>query len=238
MDRGTDQRLPAFPGQQVVGQVQPDVLAVLTAQHGVVAADPAREQRHALGRRRGARPCPHLERAEVDARQQLGSRLHAAECGIGAVIGHRAVVIDEAGQPHVLDALALARQHGEEHGLGYGQAAAAMKVDVRVAVRPASSNDRRSRGGTRLIDAELPGRRRPSAGAERHGRDLPLADRAQRHDEPDLAGRQPRLVGVEHRARVEQRGGLERIFPRSDRRRSRAAAFAFGTALLHNVGAV
>ena len=52
--------------------------------------------------------------------------------------------------------------------------------------------------GAGFVDAELPGRSEDPR-AELHGRQVPLADRAQAQDEPEPARQEARLVGVRRR---------------------------------------
>ena len=95
-------RLTAFPPVQVVRIDQIKVLVVLSRDHGVLAVDPAREQRHALVERGTAVQGRHSERQEVAGLDQFRSDRCALVGGVGCVIG-LAVAIGEFDEAGVLD---------------------------------------------------------------------------------------------------------------------------------------
>src|SRR5579863_8388017 len=63
---------------------------------------------------------------------------------------------------------------------------------------------------SRLLDADR-GSGADRAGPELDAGQMPLADRAQAHDEPELPGAAAGLVGMRHDRRVEQRRALQRV---------------------------
>ena len=184
------------------------------AEHGVLAADPAREQCEAFGLRRRAPHRAHLEGAIVVAFQQLAASLGAAEGGVGGEPALGAVVIDEVAQAHVLNALALAGRGREDHRLGDLATALTGQVDDRaLAIFLLLRDARRDRRRARWIDDQSAAGR-PVAGAESDGRDVTLADAAQRHDEANAPVRRAALIRVDGDAGVEQRRRLKRVFLR------------------------
>ena len=64
--------------------------------------------------------------------------------------------------------------------------------------------------GAGFVDAELTGRSQ-HPGAELHGRQVALADRAQAQDEPEPVRQKARLVGMDDDRRVEEGRRLDRV---------------------------
>ena len=102
----------------VVGEHDENVLVVLAREHGVVAVDFAREQRHAFVLHGGAVERDELEMNEVRRLQQLRQDDLAVVSGVGRVVGEAAVVVLEADEARVLDAVALAGRGRKEDALG------------------------------------------------------------------------------------------------------------------------
>ena len=125
--RGRQQQLGCLPEMDVVREHQEDVLIVLAREHGVLPVDFAREQRHALVLHGGAVERVEFEMDKVRRLQQLRQGDLAVVRGVGRVVGEAAVVVLEADEARVLDAVALAGRGRKEDALR--NAAAGSKVD-------------------------------------------------------------------------------------------------------------
>src|SRR4029450_560057 len=87
-------RLTAFPSVQIVRIDQIKILVVLPRNHGVLAVDPARKQRHTLVACRRTMQRRHSKREEVAGLDQLRSNRSAPVSGIGRVVGGPAAIAE------------------------------------------------------------------------------------------------------------------------------------------------
>ena len=106
------------PGERGIAGGVPQVFVVVAEQRGELAADLAREQRHALAARHRPFDRVHVEQAEIVGLEQFLPRAFGADGGIAAHIGGAAVVLAELDEAQVLDPAALAGDDGEQHGFG------------------------------------------------------------------------------------------------------------------------
>jgi hypothetical protein len=101
------QNLRLLPEVQIVREHDPVVLAILARQHHVLSIDLSREQGHPLALYLGSVQRNDLEREEVTGLNELRQDRLSIVRGIGGVVGHRAIVIDETYKTGILDSLAL-----------------------------------------------------------------------------------------------------------------------------------
>ena len=144
----------------VVGEHQEDVLVVLAREHGVLAVDLAREQRHALVLHGGAVERAEFEMDKVRRLQQLRQRDLAVVSGVGRVVGEAAVVVLEADEARVLDAVALAGRGRKEDALRDPAAGSKVHFVVRLGQQQDAARGTVSRGVGRV---RLPALRRQDA---------------------------------------------------------------------------
>ncbi len=114
------ERLPGVPEMEIVGIHQVEVLAVLARDHDVLAADPAREKRHALALHLAAVQRADLEVEKIAGFQHLGNGDPAIVGGVGRDIGDAAVVLDEPDEARILDPVRFVRRTGKDDPFGQG----------------------------------------------------------------------------------------------------------------------
>ena len=117
-ERRFEEHLALIPEVDVVGKHQVDVLVVLAGEHGIEAVDLPGEQGHAfvLGGRTVQGDEPKEE--EVGGLHQFRHDHLAIEGGEGGVVDVGAVIVLEADEAGVFDAVALRRRGREEDALG------------------------------------------------------------------------------------------------------------------------
>ena len=120
--RRADDDLRLIPEVGMVGEHEVDVDPVLPAEHGVVAVDFPREEGEALVGDGGAVQCAGVEGAEVGGGDNLREDVRPVVGRVGRVVGDLAVIIGEADEAGVLDAVALERRVGENNFLGEAEA--------------------------------------------------------------------------------------------------------------------
>ena len=177
---------PSSQWVERVGREQEEVLAVLPADHHVLAADLAREQRHALVARGAAGHRHQIERAEVawcaSARTGSASRYRRYRCRSIRPSPSSCVELDEA---QILQPVRLRLGDREDHRAG--QRRIAVAIDGHRARRASAARRCRSRRRRWRRAARAPASARSRVGddplAERDRRDVPLAHRAQRHQD-------------------------------------------------------
>ena len=210
---GLHQQAALIPRQQIVGLDQEQVLTVLAAEHMIVPANLAREQRHALVDRGTALERDQVEFAKIACPQHLRANAAPGKSGVGAEIFGAAVVVRKLRQPQILEPVRLRRGDRKDH--------CSRKIAVLVAVNPHRSvgvepvaiergfGRRRERRFGRQRQA--PARRdQPLAKGDRT--DVTFADRAQRQHDPPGILVEPALVGVRDHAGVHQRRRRIAIF--------------------------
>ena len=102
----------------VVRLEQVDVLPVEPRGHHELAADLAREERHALVLYARAVKRADLEVAEVRRLDELGKDAHPVVGGVRRVVRGAPVLVREADEPRVLDPAALVLADREDDALG------------------------------------------------------------------------------------------------------------------------
>ena len=124
--------LRGVPEMQMVGEHHVDVLVVLPAEHRVVAVDLAREQRHAFVLHGRAVQRDELEVQKVRRLDELRQDHLAVVGGVGGVVGLRAVLVLEADEAGVLDAVALRGRDGKQHALGQARVGRELHFVIRL----------------------------------------------------------------------------------------------------------
>ena len=204
-------RLTAFPPVEVVGIDQIEVFVILSRDHGVLAVDPAREERHALVARGSAVQGRHPERQKVAGLDQFRPDRRALVGGIGCVIG-RPTVIAELDEARVFDAVRLRFRDRKDHA--FTDILLRLEDDLDfVAMRsghPMPNPGTRSKPGRR-IDCNT-AVRRDGTSAKRQRRHMAFADGTEAQNKAQAALRNSRLVRVWHDAGIEQRRRFEGIF--------------------------
>ena len=111
---GLEEHLALIPEMDVVGKHQVDVLVVLAGEHGIEAADLPGEDRHAFVFGGRAIQGNESKVEEVGSLHQFRHDDPAIEGGEGRVVDVGAVVVLEANEAGVLDAVALGRRGREK----------------------------------------------------------------------------------------------------------------------------
>ena len=191
---------------------QEQIFPVLPSDRHIAVADLAREQGDALVARRGPGDRAQMKFAPVMRPQQLGLDLAPRIGGIGAQPFGAAIIMGELHQPQVLQPIALRISDGKDHGAGQGAVAVAQHGD-RAFGNFFFARCRIGGGGERRFGRELQlaivgGDALPKS----DGTDMPLAHRAQRHDEPDGPFGHASLVKMRHHAGVHDGGGGIAVF--------------------------
>ena len=110
---GAQEHLRVAPVMGIVGEHDEEVLVVLPREHRVAAVDAAGEKRHALVLHGAAIEREHAEMQEVLRLDELRQDGASVVGGVGGVIHDRAVVLGEADEAGVLDAVALIGRDGK-----------------------------------------------------------------------------------------------------------------------------
>ena len=116
---GPQQLLRVFPVVHVVGKHEVEVLVVLSRDHRVAAVDAAGEERHAFVFHGAPVEREHAEVLEIARLDELRQDDAAVVCRVGRVIDDAPVVLDEADEAGVLDAVRFIRGDRKDDALGH-----------------------------------------------------------------------------------------------------------------------
>ena len=112
------QNFGLLPEVQIVRKHDQVVLTILTRQHDVFSSNLSWEQGHAFALCLFSIQGTDLEREEIAGLHELWQNCMTVVCGIGGVVDHRTVVVDETHKTGILDPLALGFRHGKDHPFG------------------------------------------------------------------------------------------------------------------------
>src|SRR6185369_16624064 len=87
--------LRIVPEVDVLGSQKVDVFTVETSRHHEVVADPSREERHSLVLNTATVERDHVEMTKIRRLDELRQHAEAVVGGIGRVVGHAPVGMDE-----------------------------------------------------------------------------------------------------------------------------------------------
>lgn len=154
-------------------------------------------------------PCREGGIAQKSAIGPLASRPNRAFMLPTNAIIRGAVVIGELHQARILDAPTLARHEGIDDVFGDLPCAVAQEVHDQLAVAPLRPFDSWADGVFAWVVHVHGAVRAPRPSPKSQGRDVTLADPAERDEDAQTARLDVRLVGVGHDAGVEQGDGFE-----------------------------
>jgi len=105
------------PSLETIAAQEMEILLIVTPQRGIEPIDLAGKQSHALVPGTNPVERDETEGEEVLGLDQLWQDREAVERGVGGVVGDRAIVVGETGEPGVFDSVTFRRAGGQEDSL-------------------------------------------------------------------------------------------------------------------------